>query len=406
MQHASALWIALMGGAGATLGSIIARLIWKHHRSPWLGGLLGGVLAVLALRPWRRARPPADDAADEASTASAVSAVPDRAPAAPATPPKPSSPRAPGLWRRVLEIFGSTPLSRRKAFWGLALIAPNTVGLFFFFGVPVLMAFWTSFQEWNGIKPAKFVGLDNFQRLTEDENFHQALENTFKLIGLTVPAEVILALGVAVLLNQPLRGRNLLRLAYFVPVVTSTVAASVVWTSIFQTRYGILSSMLDPVGWGEKKWLIEPDLVLIPIAVVTVWQRIGFDMVLFLAGLQVIPPVLYEAATIDGANRWQRFRHVTVPMLSPTTFLVVVLALINSFQIFDQVYVMTLRTVPGGVGGSATTLTFYLYRRAFRYSELGYASAVALVLFLIILTVTIFQLLIQRYWVYYEAEEQ
>jgi multiple sugar transport system permease protein len=304
----------------------------------------------------------------------------------------------------VLRFLGPTPLSRRKAFWGMALVAPNVLGLFFFFGVPVLMAFWTSFQQWNGIKPAKFVGLNNFTDLVQDDSFHTAFANTLKLIGLTVPAEIILALLVAVLLNQPLRGRNWLRMIYFLPVVTSAAAASIVWTSIFQPRYGILSRMLDPVGLGETKWLVEPKLALIPIAVVTVWQRIGFDMVLFLAGLQAIPGVLYEAAVIDGANRWQRFRHITLPMLSPTTFLVLVLALINSFQIFDQVYVMTARTVPGGVKDSATTLAYFLYERAFTKNELGYASAVALVLFVIILTVTVFQLTIQRFWVYYEAE--
>jgi multiple sugar transport system permease protein len=304
----------------------------------------------------------------------------------------------------LVNVLGPTPLSRRKALWGMALVAPNVAGLFFFFGLPVLMAFWTSFQNWNGIKPPRFVGLDNFRYLLDDPKFEQALTNTLKLIGLTMPLEIILALSVAILLNQPLRGRSLLRLIYFVPVVTSTVAAAVVWTSLFQPRYGLLSQILGPVGLGETKWLVEPGLVLIPIAVVTIWQRLGFDMVIFLAGLQAIPGVLYEAALIDGANRWQRFRHVTLPMLSPTTFLVMILATISGFQIFDQVYVITLRTVPGGVGGSATTLTYYLYRTAFTNSQLGYASAVALALFAIILAVTVFQLVIQRYWVYYEAE--
>lgn len=310
------------------------------------------------------------------------------------------------LLARPVSWLGPTPLSRRKALWGLALIAPNTLGLFFFFGIPVLMAFSTSLQEWNAIKPARFVGLDNFERLVQDEKFAQALTNTLKLIGLAVPLEVGLALGVAVLLNFPLRGRNLLRTAYFLPVVTSTVAASVVWTIIFQPRYGILSQALKPLGLGDTNWLVDPGLVLIPVAIVTIWQRLGFDMVIFLAGLQAIPQELYEAARIDGAGRWGRFRHVTLPMLSPTTFLVVVLAIINGFQIFDQVYVMTLRTVPGGVNGSATTLAYYLYRRAFTNSEFGYASAVALVLFALILLVTVFQLAVQRYWVYYEAESQ
>jgi multiple sugar transport system permease protein len=304
----------------------------------------------------------------------------------------------------LVNFLGPTPLSRRKALWGMALIAPNTLGLLFFFGLPVLMAFRISLQEWNGIKPPQYVALANFQQLLDDPKFEQALTNTFKLIGLTVPLELVLALGVAILLNQPLRGRSILRTVYFLPVVTSTVAAAVVWTSLFQPRYGLLSQLLEPFGLGETKWLVDPGLVLIPIAVVAIWQRIGFDMVIFLAGLQAIPGVLYEAAIIDGASRWQRFRHVTLPMLSPTTFLVMILAIISAFQIFDQVYVITERTVPGGVGGSATTLTYFLYRTAFTHSQLGYASAVALVLFAIILVVTVFQLVIQRYWVYYEAE--
>jgi multiple sugar transport system permease protein len=303
-------------------------------------------------------------------------------------------------------VLGPTPLSRRKALWGIALVTPNVLGLFFFFGIPVLMAFWTAFHEWNGIKPPEYIGLSNFEQLLVDDKFEQALTNTFKLIGLTVPLEIVLALAVALLLNQPLHGRGLLRTIYFVPVVTSTVAASIVWTSLFQPQYGLLSQLLEPFGLGETKWLVEPGLVLIPVAVVTIWQRLGFDMVIFLAGLQAIPDVLYEAAVIDGANLWQRFRHVTLPLLSPTTFLIVVLAFINSFQIFDQVYVITLRTVPGGVGGSATTLTYYLYRSAFTNSKFGYASAIALVLFGIILLVTVFQLFVQRFWVYYEAESR
>ncbi len=304
----------------------------------------------------------------------------------------------------VLKFLGPTPLSRRKALWGIALVAPNTLGLFFFFGVPVIMAFVTSLQEWNAISPAVFVGLDNFERLAADSAFWNALSNTLRLLAMVVPVGVALALGVAVLLNQPLAGRNIFRAAYFLPVVTSTVAASVVWTWIFQPRYGILNSVLSVFGVGEIKWLTEPSLALIPVAVVAIWQRLGFDMILFLAGLQSIPSVLYEAAVIDGASAWQRFRHVTLPMLSPTTFLVVVLGIVNAFQIFDQVYIMTLRTVPGGVSGSATTLTYFLYRRAFTNSEFGYASAVALVLFVIILIVTVIQLRIQRYWVYYESE--
>jgi multiple sugar transport system permease protein len=304
-----------------------------------------------------------------------------------------------------LNLFGRTPLARRRAWWGMALVAPNVLGLMFFFGLPVLSSFVTSFQEWNAITPARFIGLDNFIRLSHDPRFWQALANTLKLLILSVPTGVALSLMIAVLLNQRLRGRNILRTLYFLPVVTSTVAASVVWTWIFQPRYGLAGNLLAVFGLRDLTWLTRADLILYPIAVVIVWHRIAFNMVLFLAGLQAIPRVLYEAALMDGANRWQKFRFVTLPMLSPTTFFVFVLSVINTFQVFDQIYVMTSATTRGGVDGSATTLAYYLYQAGFGNSEFGYASAIALILFLIILAFTVFQLRLQRRWVYYESGE-
>ena len=302
-------------------------------------------------------------------------------------------------------ILGATPLSRRRALWGLALIAPNTLGLLFFFGIPVLLSLFTAFQQWNGIKPPVFIGLENFQRLLSDPKFWQALGNTLKLLLVVVPIGTVFSLSVAILLNQKLAGRSIFRTIYFLPVVTSTVAASIVWTWIFQARFGLLNNLLAGFGLLDLNWLTRPDLVLIPIAVVTIWQRLGFDMVLFLAGLQNIPRILYEAAIIDGATRWQRFRYVTLPMLSPTTFLIIVLAVISSFQIFDQVFIMPARSAAGGVGGSATTLSYFLYRTGFINSEFGYASAIGLVMFLIMLAVTVFQLRLQRRWVYYESTD-
>ena len=308
----------------------------------------------------------------------------------------------------ILNWLGTTPRARRRALWGIALILPNTLGLFIFFGLPVLIAFGVSLFDWNAIQPldliADFVGLANFERLLGDHFFWQAMGNTLKLLVLAVPTSILLSLGIAILLNQHIPGRGLLRTLYFLPVVTSTVAASTVWTWIFQPRYGLLDNLIfTPIGLPEIRWLTMPELALIPIAVVYIWQRIGFDMVLFLAGLQNIPRELYEAAVIDGATRWERFRYVGLPLLSPTTFLVVVLGLIQGFQIFDQVYIMTLRTSPGGTGGSATTLAYYLYRSGFVNSQFIYASAIALALFLLILAVTVTQLRLQSRWVYYES---
>jgi multiple sugar transport system permease protein len=305
----------------------------------------------------------------------------------------------------LLRIFGETPLARRRAYWGLALVAPNVLGLLFFFGIPVIVAFGTSLYQWNGIQVPVYSQFDNFVKLFSDPDFWNALGVTFKLVLCVVPLELILALGLALALNQRLRGRSIFRTLYFLPVVTSTVAAAVVWTWIFQPRYGLAAYFLAPFGLRDTQWLTSPDLVLIPIAAVAIWQRLGFDMVLFLAGLQNIPRVLYEAALIDGANRRTQFRWITLPMLSPTTFLVLVLSLISVWQLFDQVYIMTSRTTRGGVNGSATTLSFLLYQTAFSKSDFGYASAIALALFLIILAFTYVQLRLQRRWVFYEGSD-
>jgi multiple sugar transport system permease protein len=302
--------------------------------------------------------------------------------------------------------LGQTPLARRRALWGIALVAPNVIGLLFFFGIPVLIAFYTSFQEWNALRPPVGVGLANFQRLASDPAFWQALGNTLTLIAIVIPVGMALSLGAALILNQRLRGRSIFRILYFLPVVTSTVAASVVWVWIFQPRYGLVGNLFAAFGGRDTGWLTRPDLVLIPIAVVTIWQRLGFDMILFLAGLQAIPRTLREAAIIDGATRWQMLRFITIPLLSPTTFLVLVLSTISAFQIFDQVYVMTARTVRGGVNGSATTLTYYLYETAFVRSQYGYSAAIALALFAITLGVTGVNLALQRRWVYYESDER
>lgn len=300
-------------------------------------------------------------------------------------------------------MFGNKPLARRRALWGLALIAPNMLGLLIFFGIPVVIAFRTSLWEWNGIRAPIEVGLGNFVALFSDAQFWSALGVTLKLLVICVPLGMALSLGAAILLNQRLRGRSFFRTLYFLPVVTSSVAATMAWTWMFQPRYGFIASVLAPFGGADINWLTNPDLVLIPVAIVVIWQRLGFDMILFLAGLQAIPRTLYEAALIDGANRGQMFRSITLPLLSPTTFLVLILQSISAFQIFDQVFVLTSRTVRGGIEGSATTLALYTYETAFTRSDLGYSSAIALASFGFILLLTLVQISLQRRWVYYES---
>ncbi len=302
-----------------------------------------------------------------------------------------------------LNLFGKTPLTRRRAFWGLALVTPNVLGLLFFFGIPVLIAFRTSLQDWNGIRPPVEIGLGNFDRLLHDPSFWNSVGVTLKLMLVVIPAGMLLSLIVALMLNRKLHGRSFFRVVYFLPVVTSTVAATMAWTWMFQPRYGLIANLLEPVGLQDLNWITRPDLVLFPIAAVVIWQRLGFDMILFLAGLQAIPRQLYDAARIDGADGIRMFRFITLPLLSPTTFLVLILQVISAIQIFDQVYVMTARTTRGGMNDSATTLSLFLYETAFTDSELGYSAAVALAMFAITLLLTLVQITFQRRWVYYES---
>ncbi len=302
-----------------------------------------------------------------------------------------------------LDLFGKTPLTRRRAYWGLALVAPNVLGLLFFFGIPVVLAFRTSLLDWNGIRPPVEIGLGNFEHLLNDPAFWNAFGVTLKLLAVVIPIGMVLSLVVALMLNRKLHGRSFFRVVYFLPVVTSTVAATMAWTWMFQPRYGLIANVLAPIGLQDLNWLTRPDLVLFPIAAVVIWQRLGFDMILFLAGLQAIPRQLYDAARMDGADGIRMFRHITLPLLSPTTFLVLILQVISAIQIFDQVYIMTARTTRGGMNDSATTLSLFLYETAFTNSDLGYSAAIALAMFAITLLLTVAQITLQRRWVYYES---
>lgn len=303
----------------------------------------------------------------------------------------------------ILDLFGKTPLTRRRAYWGLALVMPNVLGLLFFFGIPVLLAFRTSLQDWNGIRAPQEIGLANFERLFRDPEFWNALSVTVKLMLIVIPTGMLLSLIIALMLNRKLRGRSFFRVIYFLPVVTSTVAATMAWTWMFQPRYGLISAILTPLGMQDLNWLTRPDLILIPVAAVVIWQRLGFDMILFTAGLQSIPRPLYDAARMDGANGLQMFRRITLPLLSSTTFLVLILQVISAIQIFDQVYIMTARTTRGGVGGSATTLSLFMYETLTTNADLGYSATIAIAMFVISLLLTVGQITMQRRWVYYES---
>jgi len=275
----------------------------------------------------------------------------------------------------------------------LLFLLPTVAVLGTFNFYPALYSLYLSLFEWNGLSPHReFVGLANYTRLLASGEFWNSLRVTLLYAGGVTLLALALGLLVAVLLNQPIRGQALYRVLYFLPVITPTVASGVVWKYLFDPTQGVVNRGLAEVGLEGPSWLSDPSWALVAVIVVGVWKRVGFNMVVYLAALQGIPKTYYEAAQLDGADSWQQFRHITLPLLAPTTFFLVVTALIDAFQIFDLVYVMT----SGGPLGSTDVLGYYLYRQGFRYSELGFASAVAYVMFALIFLVTVIQFRLTR----------
>ena len=302
--------------------------------------------------------------------------------------------------RRALAHRGGA-LARREALWGILFLLPSLIGFLLFYWLPILAGFALSLTKWDLIGAPEWAGAANFQRLLADTGFRDALLHSVLFTIGTVPTGMAIALAVALALNQRLLGTTFYRTIYFLPVVSMLVAVALVWQWMYLPVYGLIDNILGALGLPQPFWLTDPRTTLIAIMIMSVWLRIGYDMVLFLSGLQAIPRDLYEAASVDGAGRWARFRYVTLPLLSPTTFFILILSLINAFQVFDQIYIMTPRASPGGPGGAAMTMVFYIYNNAFQFSRMGYASALALVLFVIIFLITLVQLRLQQRWVHY-----
>lgn len=297
------------------------------------------------------------------------------------------------------------PLTRLEQRWGLLLAAPYIFGLLTFVVGPVAFTWILSFCQWNGITSPKFVGLGNWSTLLGDGLFWKAFWNTVYFVGVSVPAGVGLSLLLALLVNQKVPGIYVFRTIYFLPVVTSFVAVSLVWTWFYDPNIGILNYLIGEacglVGLAPPSipWLSDPSTAMLAIIVMSVWKGLGYNMVIFLAALQEVPKALQEAAVLDGAGPLQRFLHVTLPTISPITFFVVVITLISGFQVFDQVYIMAR---DGRPADSTLTLVYYLYKNGFEFLRMGYAATVGTALFLIIFLVTLVQLWGQRHWVHHE----
>ncbi|QQA43383.1 carbohydrate ABC transporter permease [Pelagovum pacificum] len=279
---------------------------------------------------------------------------------------------------------------RRASLVAYSFIAPNFLGFVIFTLGPICAAFALAFMHWDGNNPIEWAGLDNLFKLFEDRAFKAALWNTIVYTVFSVPLTLAAALGVAVLLNGKIRGRNFFRTAMFFPYVASLVAVAVVWNMLFNPAMGPVNMILYTLGVDPSNlpgWAADRNYAMATVILFGVWKDLGYFMVIYLAGLQGIPRELYEAADIDGANSWQKFWRITVPQLAPTTFFVTVIMTIQSFKVFDQIFMIT----QGGPGTSTLVLVYHIYNESFVSWDLGYASMVAMVLFLIVLTVTVIQ---------------
>jgi multiple sugar transport system permease protein len=276
--------------------------------------------------------------------------------------------------------------------WVLLFLGPSLIGFLVFIAFPITYSLVISFTDWNLLNPMSFIGIDNYTSLLQDKNFWGALRNTGTFILGYLPSVTVLGLAIALLLNSKIKFKTLFRGIYFLPVVTSWVAVSLVWKWLLNGQYGLLNYFLSLIGIHGPSWLTDPKTAMIAIIITSVWKDIGFIMVLYLGGLQAISPSLYEAAEIDGANNWRQFWHVTLPGLRPTTFFVLMISLINSFQVFDQVNIMT----DGGPGNATTVMVQNIYNSAFNFFEMGRASAMSWLLFLIIFAVSLVQMFGER----------
>jgi len=289
-------------------------------------------------------------------------------------------------------------LGRREAVWGYLFLLPNIVGFLVFTGLAVVTAFGLALTEWDLLIPPKLIGFANYQKLlTNDPVFRQVMINTVYFVGGVVPLDIVCSLSLALLLNRPIRAMRLYRAIYFVPVVTSLIAVAIVWQWLYHSEVGLINYGLAGVGLPKINWLGSIEWAMPAVIFMSTWKAMGYYAVIFLAGLQGIPQHLYEAADIDGANSWQKFWRITLPLLSPTMFFVLVISIIQAFQVFGQIFIMTR----GGPANATSTIVYFIYNNAFVWFRMGYAAAASWVLFAVIFAITIVQTRWQRRWVHY-----
>lgn len=289
-------------------------------------------------------------------------------------------------------------LLRQEMIEGYLMILPWLLGFIIFTAGPMIASLLLSFTQWNVIKPPRFTWLQNFGTMLDDPFVGISLYNTAYFTFIAVPLQVVGALLLALLMNMKLRGIRIYRTVYYLPSVTPAVASALLWAWVFNTDYGLINSLLRLVGLPKIQWLLDPVWAKPAFIIMSLWG-LGGAMLIYLAGLQGIPEMLYEAAEVDGANLWQRFWNITIPMLTPVIFFNLIMQMIGSFQVFTAAFVMT----QGGPANATLFFVLYLWRSAFTSLRMGYASALAWVLFVVIMLFTGLQLWLSGRWVYYES---
>ncbi|WP_313129728.1 carbohydrate ABC transporter permease [Anaerocolumna sp.] len=292
--------------------------------------------------------------------------------------------------------------TREKKEWAAAyiFIAPLVIGIFVFYIYPFIQNFWFSFNDVNRFNISTFTGLENYKNLIKDKELYRTLGNTIKYVIITVPVGICLSILIATLLNAKIRGTSIYRTIYFLPSVTMSVAIALVWKWMYNGEFGILNNILNVFGIEGQNWLSNPKTALYMVMIVGIWMSVGYNMIILLAGMQGISKSYYEAAAIDGAGPVKQFFKITIPMLTPTIFFVMITSIIGGFQVFDTIYMMIGKT--SLAYESTQTLVMMFYRYAFDYGQKGYAAAISIVIFAIIMLITIFQFVMQKKWVNYD----
>jgi multiple sugar transport system permease protein len=288
--------------------------------------------------------------------------------------------------------------TRSQTLWGYLLIAPMMLGFAVFFLFALVVSLALSMTDWDVLTTPNWVGLSNYARLPHDDAFMIALRNTAALAIPNVILRLILSLAIALALNSRIRFRSFYRTLFFMPVLTMPIATATIWKWLFDPGFGPINASLGRLGLPQPEWLAHPETAVIALVIVLLWSGVGYDMVIFLAGLQNIPREYYEAAQIDGASNFRQFRDITLPLLTPTTFFLLVIAIIGSLQVFDLVFIMTRS---GSNANVFPTIVYYIYDEGFQNFRMGYAITIAWVLLLIILVFTLLQFQLQRRWVHY-----